>query len=307
LADLDAIMSLEARARHGQRSGMTTASWMMIRIFVGALVAVAINGPVDAQQQRYRATGQVIFYAAPNGRDIDNDCLSAVNPCTAQGAHDVAKANWDFAHGSCLIQLADGTYTSYVSMAGQYVGTHLCDLLGKVDSQGNCIDRSAVVFDVPPGHIAFALEDGMVASIGCLTVTGGGVGFFGRQFVIFDIVDIDCGHGISGVLYSVVNTVGEIWISGDQDTFAAASLGSQFLINGTVVAKAAATVTNLFVSYNKSHIELLGKPIVNPHFLAGSVCSVGRMGTISKNGTELPCREGRSGTPQQGNDGRIYD
>jgi hypothetical protein len=31
------------------------------------------------------------------------------------------------------------------------------------------------------------------------------------------------------------------------------------------------------------------------------------MGTISKNGTALPCHEGGSGTPQQGNDGRIYD
>jgi hypothetical protein len=209
-----------------------------------------------------------------------------------------------------LIQLADGTYTGSVSIAGQYVGAHLCDLEGKVDSQGNCVDRGAVVFDVPPGQVAFDVEDGMIASIGCLTVTGGGVGFQGRQFVIFDIVDIDCGRlsiCISGVLNTVVNTVGEIWISGNQDTFAAASLGSQFLINGPVVAKAPVAVTNLFLSYNKSHIELSGKPIVNPHFLSGSVCIAWKMGTISKNGTELPCREGGSGMPQQGNDGRIYD
>ena len=46
----------------------------MMRIFVGALLAAAINGPVDAQQ-RNRATGPVIFHAAPNGSDIDNDCL----------------------------------------------------------------------------------------------------------------------------------------------------------------------------------------------------------------------------------------
>jgi hypothetical protein len=281
----------------------------MMRIFVGALLAAAINGPVDAQQ-RNRATGPVIFYAAPNGSDTDNDCLSATNPCTPQGAHAVATNNWDFANQPCLIQLADGTYSSNVSIAGQYVGTHLCDLLGKVDSQGNCIDRNAVVFDVPPGHVAFKVEDGMIASIGCLTVTGGGVGFHGRQFVIFDIVDVDCGRVsvcISGSLNTVVNTVGEIWISGDQDTFAAAVSGSQFLLNAQVVAKAPVTVTNLFLSYDKSHIELSGKPIVNPHFLAGSACIVWKMGTISKNGTALPCHEGGSGTPQQGNDGRIYD
>jgi hypothetical protein len=189
----------------------------MTRVFVAALLAAAINGPVDAQQ-RNRAMGPVIFHAAPNGSDIDNDCLSAANPCTPQGAHWVAKANWDFAQGACSIRLADGTYTSYVSIAG-HVGAHLCDLLGKVDSQGNCIDRSTVVFDVPPGYVAFDVQDGMIASIGCLTVTGGGVAFQGRQFVIFDIVDIDCGRlsvCISGVLNTVVNTVGEIWISGDE-------------------------------------------------------------------------------------------
>ena len=251
----------------------------MIRIVIGALLAAAINGPVDAQL-RSRATGLVIFHAAANGSDTDNDCLSATNPCTPQGAHAVAKNKWDFANQPCLIQLADGTYTSNVSIAGQYVG--------------NCIDRNAVVFNVPPGHVAFSVEDGMIASIGCLTVTGGGVGFHGRQFVILDIVDIDCGRlsvCISGSLNTVVNTVGEIWISGDQDTFAAAVLGSQFLLNAQVVAKAPVTVANLFVSYDKSHIELSGKPIVNPHFLVGSACIVGKMGTISKKGTALPCRE----------------
>jgi len=135
----------------------------MIRIFIGALLAAAINGPVDAQQ-RNRATGPVIFHAAANGSDTDNDCLSAANPCTPQGAHAVAMNNWDFANQPYLIQLADGTYTSNVSIAGQYVGTHLCDLLGKVDSQGNCIDRNAVVFNVPPGHVAFKVEDGMIVT-----------------------------------------------------------------------------------------------------------------------------------------------
>jgi hypothetical protein len=33
-----------------------------------------------------------------------------------------------------------------------------------------------------------------------------------------------------------------------------------------MVAKTPVTVTNLFMSYDKSHIELSGKPIVNPGF-----------------------------------------
>src|SRR5690242_19300642 len=132
----------------------------MIRFLVGALIAVTISSPVKAKE-RNRLPGTVIFYAAPEGSDIDNDCLSAENPCTPQGAHSVAQTEWDFANSSCLIQLADGVYTSTVSMAGKYVGLHLCDVLGKVDSQGNCIDRGAVVFNVPRGNVAFTFQDGM--------------------------------------------------------------------------------------------------------------------------------------------------
>jgi hypothetical protein len=281
----------------------------MNRFFVGALIAITISSPVDANQ-RNRAAGPVTFYAAPNGSDVDNDCRSAANPCTPQGAHKVAKNEWDFANSSCLIQLADGTYTGTVSIACQYVGTHVCDLVGKVDSQGNCIDRSAVVFDVPPGQAAFNIQDGMIASIGCFTVTGGGIGFHGRQFVILDILDVDCGRlsvCITGVLNTVVNTLGEIWISGNQDTTAGAYLGSQFLLNAQVVAKRGVTVTNFLVSCDKSHIELSGKPVVNAHFVTDSACVARKMGTIAKNGTILPCREDGSGTPRQGNDGMIYD
>ena len=119
----------------------------MIRIVIGALLAAAINGPVDAQL-RGRATGPVIFHAAPNGIDTDNDCLSATNPCTPQAAHSVATNNWDFANQSCLIQLADGTYTSNVGIAGQYVGTHVCDLLGKVEKvQGELYNVEFATFD----------------------------------------------------------------------------------------------------------------------------------------------------------------
>ena len=101
----------------------------MMRIFVGALLAAAINGPVDAQQ-RNRATGPVIFYAAPNGSDIDNDCLSATNPCTPQGAHAVATNNWDFGNQPCLISCSHRSPEGNLSV---FVGRHgTMKLEGKV-------------------------------------------------------------------------------------------------------------------------------------------------------------------------------
>jgi len=149
----------------------------------------------------------------------------------------------------------------------------------------------------------------MIASIGCVS------GDRRRRWVSrpairdLDIVDVDCGRlsvCISGVLNTVVSTVGEIWISGDQDTFAAAVLGFPFLLNAQVVAKAPVTVTNLFVSSTRATSSFRAADR-QPPFSDRSACIVGKMGTISKNGTALPCHEGGSGTPPQGNDGRIYD
>jgi hypothetical protein len=78
------------------------------------------------------------------------------------------------------------------------------------------------------------------------------------------------------------------------------------LLNARIVVKAPVTVTNLLLSDQKSHIELSGKAIVNSDLLGGAACVVSRMGTISKNGTALPCREEGSDKPQ-GNGGMIYD
>jgi hypothetical protein len=57
----------------------------------------------------------------------------------------------------------------------------------------------------------------------------------------------------------------------------------------------------------RQDIELSGKPVVDALFVTGSACVARKMGTITKNGTILPCREDGSGMPRQGNDGMIYD
>src|SRR6266542_6693633 len=164
----------------------------MIRVLVGALIAALSVGVAEAQ--RLRSSSPVTFYAAPNGVDVGNDCLAEANPCTPQGAHSVALNDWDFAGSSCTVRLADGVYGSTVSIAGQYVGTHLCQVYGHVDQNGACSDRSAVVFDVE-NKIVFSVQDFMITSIACLTVqgTGGSLGFWGRQHAIIDLADIKCG------------------------------------------------------------------------------------------------------------------
>jgi hypothetical protein len=54
-------------------------------------------------------------------------------------------------------------------------------------------------------------------------------------------------------------------------------------MNAQVIAKAPVNVTNLFLSYDNSHILLSGKPVVNPQFLAGSAV----VGRLSVNATRI--------------------
>jgi len=176
-----------------------TKAGMILGIPAALSYLLAMLGDVSsAEAQRYRPTQPVTFYAAPNGVDASNNCLSQANPCTPPGAHSVAFRDWDFASSSCTIRLAPGTYSgtaATVAIAGQYVGTHLCQVYGHVDAQGNCIDRTAVVLDVPAGQAAFDVQDLMMTSVACLTVQGeNAIGFFGRQHVIIDLADINCGR-----------------------------------------------------------------------------------------------------------------
>jgi len=52
--------------------------------------------------------------------------------------------------------------------------------------------------------------------------------------------------------------------------------------------------------------ELSGKPIVNPHFLIGSACIVGKDGDNQQEWHRAAMPRGRQRHAQQGNDGRIY-
>src|SRR5262249_13635805 len=119
------------------------------------LSILVLLGCRAAEAQRLTSPSPVTFYAAPNGFDLGNDCLSQATPCTPQDAHSVALRQWDFAGSSCTIRLAPGIYNTTIDIAGQYVGAHLCQVYGYVDSANTCIDRTAVVLIPSAGRAAF--------------------------------------------------------------------------------------------------------------------------------------------------------
>ncbi len=273
----------------------------------------------SAEAQRTKAKGNVTFYAAPNGVDclpggdpctLRNDCLSPANPCTPQGAHTVAKINWDFAEGGCTIKLANGTYTEGVSIAGQYVGTHLCQVYGHVDQNGACIDREQVVFDVE-NKIVFSVQDFMITSIACLTVqgTGGSLGFWGRQHAIIDLADIKCGaiyQCISLIDMASSNVVGDIWIAGDSHCFACVNKQSHLKFTNTKIAVTVPVSLRYFIlSASQSMVEFIGdNEVINPQYIAGSSCWPYIRGIIVTGGMPLPCVVDPPDGP--GNDGKVY-
>jgi hypothetical protein len=194
--------------------------------------------------QRNRATGAVVFYAAPNGSDANNSCLDASAPCTPQGAYVQAKVNWDFLSpiGSCFIKLADGTYTvppsgTLMLIAGVYVGHYACQISGhvavKADGSfdvGHCVNQNSVIIDIPNGGQGFYNKDGIISILSCLTLTGanGAIGIWSQQSNVIDIADIVCGpipRCIDATTTPAVNINGPLWLGGDITTVFAAGTG----------------------------------------------------------------------------------
>lgn len=266
--------------------------------------------PADdaAAQTRLRATGVVTFYAAPSGIDAYNNCLSAVTPCTVQGAHAVAKRDWDFANGGCEIRLAQGTYTgdgATVAVAGTYVGTHLCQVWGDVTGPDNaCVPGAPnVVFEVPAGRAAFDIQDLAMTSIRGVTFTGQGLALFGRQFVVIDLACIHCKDiaACAQVTHHTVMNFGlDNWISGAVDGLVGADRTSTVTIagNSKIKALSATSVRYLFLSYNKSDIYFApgSGGVANQNLITGvgqakPDCIAVRGGSIDKGGLSLPCNE----------------
>jgi hypothetical protein len=272
-------------------------------VFAIAFLLVLLGEPPAAAQQRLRATENVNFYAAPNGNDLNNNCLSAAIPCTPNGAYAVAKNDWDFAGNGCYIRLADGVYTQGIFAYGQLVGVHACTVMGHVDQAGNCLDSKAVIFDAPPGKAAFSIQDGMIAGIICVWARGS-VGFHGRQMVVVDLVDVACGPiiiCIQGTMAGTqINIAGKLQLRGNITSMVAMDKNSVAFFARTQLAVdsiSPITIDYLIQADDGAHIEFIGNPpIENIGYILGAdgtpgsaKCIVAWMGRVKANGLNIPC------------------
>lgn len=71
---------------------------------------------------RIRLTGNITFYVATTGNDITGTGAVGAPWATVQKAIDIVQSNYDLSGYFVTIQLADGTYSSAVTVNGPFVG-----------------------------------------------------------------------------------------------------------------------------------------------------------------------------------------
>jgi hypothetical protein len=244
-----------------------------------------------------------IFHAAPGGKDLNNDCLDAALPCTPQGAYVQAMTNWDFAGKSCLIKLANGTYTvppgeALMEMAGMPVGTHLCQVSGDVTPDfSSCNNPNSVIVDIPQGGQGFSNTDGIISVISCLTIRGANnaVGIWSQQSTALDIADIVCGpvpRCIEASTTPAVNINGPMWLGGDIETFLAAGNGTALKVwYQQVTPLRQLTISYWALAYGAgASIEFREASVPDSHLISGpTVCIPAWTGVIIAGGMAMPC------------------
>ena len=205
--------------------------WGPCQMRLQALVVTLVLSTVTAAAQTY------FIAPAPSGSDA-NDCLSPSKACaTFQRAVDLCPVA-----GYCTILPARGVYSQKTNVF--YYKVIL--ISGPWDTNGDCIDRSAIVVDdringVGQAGPIFFVQDHAILRISCMTLAAyahGSVGFASRQFAIGDINSVDFGQfrGSQGVTANEISKVNidSPGVYGDAIRFATAVDLSQVDIGGTI-------------------------------------------------------------------------
>ena len=262
-----------------------------------AVMAAVVAHPAAAQ--RKIATADVNLYVAPDGSDVDNDCLARSAPCrTPWHACVNAMRGWDYGGAfEPFVHLAAGLYRGGCNLAGQLVGAHTINIVGEQSEDQSCnLGQAArVVIEADAGQPAFYFQDLAIGVVRCLNVRGG-AGFNCRQTPASDIAFVIFGGGEQSLATAVqasdscgINLGGVIWLAGDMTTLFAASNVSRITIGGGVpiVAINPVAVEYFAIASQGAGIEFrAGVTIDGPIRTTGSL--VTRAGWIATNHLALP-------------------
>jgi len=207
--------------------------FLSLTVFSLTLICVQ---PLGAEPQRTHVTEQTIFYVDPVKGDDENPCISDAQPCkTMQAAYEKMYDDYDFRGFDARLHLADGDYTSGLSISGHLVGAAHMQVVG------NCENPQAV--NVNPGEdgTAFTAEYGGKLRLACVQVSGSGAsGFLSRATGVLQVNfrpgdavvfgDMPGGSGVVAADGGIVNISGAVVISGNAAIHWAVSSISQITV-----------------------------------------------------------------------------
>jgi len=206
--------------------------FLSLTVFSLTLICVQ---PLGAEPQRTHVTEQTIFYVDPVKGDDENPCISDAQPCkTMQAAYEKMYDDYDFRGFDARLHLADGDYTSGLSISGHLVGAAHMQVVG------NCENPQAV--NVNPGDgTAFTAEYGGKLRLACVQVSGSGAsGFLSRATGVLQVNfrpgdavvfgDMPGGSGVVAADGGIVNISGAVVISGNAAVHWAVSSISQITV-----------------------------------------------------------------------------
>jgi len=206
--------------------------FLSLTVFSLTLICVQ---PLGAEPQRTHVTEQTIFYVDPVKGDDENPCISDAQPCkTMQAAYEKMYDDYDFRGFDARLHLADGDYTSGLSISGHLVGAAHMQVVG------NCENPQAV--NVNPGDgTAFTAEYGGKLRVACVQVSGSGVtGFLSRTMGVLQVNfrsgdavvfgDMPGGSSVVATDGGIVNISGAVVISGNAAIHWAVSSISQITV-----------------------------------------------------------------------------
>jgi hypothetical protein len=204
---------------------------------------------VDPPEQRWRSDTGPTFHVHPTLGNDTNDGLAAGAGGAVQmiqQAFNYVRNHMDLALGGVTIQLADGTYTSGVSITSPPLGnTTWCTIQGNAPTPANVhVNVTGTAFNVED-YAGVTIKDMRItATVNCVS---------SRQYSIVDFANIEfgtCGSAqIIAVDTSVISAIGGYAIVGDSPVHVSAQAHS--LINlGTTVTIASARAFTVFAATN---------------------------------------------------------
>jgi hypothetical protein len=260
-----------------------------------------------AQPTRTRVTEQTV-YVDPVKGDEENQCMSDAQSCkTMQAPYDKMYSSYDFGSSNARMHLADGDYTSGLSISGHPVGAV------RVQIVGNCENPQNVNVS-PTGGTAFSVQDGGMLQVACVQVSGSGVtGFKARKMGILQVnfqsgnavvfSDMPGGTGIAATDGGMVDIAGQVVISGNATVhWAVSSLSRMTVQEGTTYSIMGQYTIDYFLNTLLNSVVALGANVTfggpDP---AGYKYNVTSGSRVSLNGNVLP------GTlPGTLNEGQVF-